>query len=130
MSEAALSDQINMMVAENQHLRVKSDSDDLTINLMRQQYDGLAAQVADIRAKARSEVEKARNMAEDQVADMTIERDQAIRSFKEIDTTLMQAADLIMQALRARRGDITPEQIPDVATVHFNDDRLPIARLS
>lgn len=130
MSETALSDQVNQIVAENQHLRVKSENDDITLNLMKSQYDSLAAQVADIRSKARAEVEKARNMAADQIADMTIERDQAVRAFKEIDTTLMQAADLIMQALRARQGDDTPEQIPDRVTPHLRDDRLPIARLS
>lgn len=107
------------MVTENQNLRVRTDNDSITIGLMRSQYDALAASVDAMRDKHDREMHKLRT-----------ERDQAVRSFKEIDSTLMQAADLIMQALRARQGDATPEQIPDRITSHVKDDRLPIARLN
>lgn len=129
-NEERLSDQVNGIIAERDHLRVKSESDDTTIHLMREQYDSLAATVASIRQKAAGDVEKARYAAEQVVTDMMIERDQAVRAFKAIDTTLMQAADLIMQALRARAGDSTPEKMPERVLPHIKDDRLPVARLS
>lgn len=116
---AILSDQIRDIVTENQNLRVRTDNDAKTIFLMKQQYDALAASVDGMKDKHDREIHK-----------MRTERDQAVRAFKEIDTTLMQAADLIMQALRARQGDATPEQIPERITPHIKDDRLPIARLS
>jgi len=130
MSVSTLSDQVDRMVAENQHLRVRCESQETTITLMRDQYDALAAQVNDIRAKSRFEVERARDRAESEVSELTIERDHAVRSFKEIDSILLQAADLIMQALRARQGDNTPEKMPERQTPHIVDDRLPIARLN
>jgi hypothetical protein len=110
-----LSTQVNQMVAENQHLRVKSENDDVTIRLMKEQYDALAASVDGLRNKHDRESYSLRT-----------ERDQAVRSFKEIDTTLMIAADLIMQALRARQGDSTPDHIPDRPALHINDERLPL----
>ncbi len=116
---SVLSDRVREMVTENQSLRVRTDNDEKTIFLMKAQYDSLAASVDAMRDKHDREMHK-----------MRTERDQAVRAFKEIDTTLMQAADMIMQALRARQGDTTPEQIPDRKTSHLNDDRLPIARLS
>lgn len=116
---AILSDQIRDIVTENQNLRVRTDNDAKTIFLMKQQYDALAASVDGVKDKHDREIHK-----------MRTERDHAVRAFKEIDTTLMQAADLIMQALRARQGDATPEQIPERITPHIKDDRLPIARLS
>lgn len=128
--ERTLNDQVGELVAEVQHLRVKSNNDDTTISLMRAQYDALAADVSRIRSKAATEVGIARDRADAEVTEMRIERDQALRAFKEIDTTLMSAADLIMQALRARAGEITPEVIPDRPTRDIRDDRLPIARLS
>lgn len=129
-TECNLNEQVSRMVQENQHFRVKSENDDITINLMREQWTTLANQVDNIRNKAASEVEKARNLAEAAVTEMMIERDRAVRSFKEIDTTLMQAADLIMQALRARQGDGTPEDMPEQLGRHMDDERLPALRLS
>lgn len=123
-------DQANRLVAENQHLRVKSDSDDLTIRLMREQYDGLAATVNNVRDKAAAEIKATQDYAEHEISDLTIERDQAVRAFKEIDTLLLQAADLVMQALRAREGDAAPESLPTQRGMHIDDDRLPIARLN
>jgi len=116
---AILSDQIRDIVTENQNLRVRTSNDSVTIGLMKSQYDALAASVDGMKDKHDREMHK-----------MRTERDQAVRSFKEIDTTLMQAADLIMQALRARQGDAAPEVMPDRLTSHIKDDRLPIARLS
>lgn len=125
MSETTFADQANRLVAENQHLRVKSESDDITINLMREQYDALAKTVNDVRRKAAAEVASARNTAEIEITGMMIERDQAVRAYKEIDTTLMQAAELVMQALRAKQGNGVPETIPDTVMPQIQDARLP-----
>ena len=114
-----LSRQVTGLVSENQHLRVKSDNDDLTINLLKQQYAALSESVDGMRSKFEREIHTLRT-----------ERDQAVVSAKEIDTVLMQAADLIVQAARARVGNITPERMPQVRGDHLADDRLPIARLS
>jgi hypothetical protein len=110
MTDATLADQITDIVRENQNLRVKSDNDDKTIHLMRQQYDSLAAEVDGIRDKAAREIRA-----------LITERDQAVRKFKEIDTTLMQAAEIILQAARARVGNGTTPAPPPAIT----DDRLP-----
>lgn len=126
----AFGEQAARLVAENQHLRVKSESDDLTIHLMKEQYDGIAAKMNGVRDKAAREVAAVLDSAEREISDLTVERDQAVRAFKEIDTLLLQAADLIMQALRAREGDKAPEQMPERQVMHVTDDRLPIARLS
>lgn len=115
----AFSRKATELVAENQHLRVKSSNDDLTLNLMRQQYDSLAASVDGLRDKHDREMHK-----------MRTERDQAVRKFATIKALLLQGADITMQALRAEQGDDTPAQIPDRKASHINDDRLPIARLS
>lgn len=128
MSEEKLIDQVDRIVQENQHLRIKSNSDDTTIHLMKQQYDSLAASVASVRQKAAAEVRDTKEEAEREITDMTIERDQAVRAFKEIDSVLLQAADLIMQALRARAGDDAPEKMPEARMPVIQDDRLPIAR--
>lgn len=125
MNDIALIDQTTRMVTENQNLRVKSDNDDITINLMRSQYDALAGEVKAIRDKAASDVARTRDRAEREISDMRIERDQAVRAFKEIDTLLLQAADLIMQALRAREGNGTPEIMPKAMTPHIVDARIP-----
>ena len=130
MSETAFTDQANRIVAENQHLRVKSENDDITIRLLKDQYSGLAAEVNGIRDKAAADIARAKDGAERAVSGMQIERDQAVIAFKEIDTLLLQAADLIMQALRAREGDAAPEIMPTARGAHINDERLPIARLS
>jgi hypothetical protein len=114
-----LSEQIDRLVSENQHLRVKSDNDDITRRLLKEQYEALAGSVEGIKAKHDREMHILRT-----------ERDQAVIAFKEIDTLLLQAADMIMQALRAREGDSTPEHMPEVRGRTVNDDRLPIARLS
>lgn len=114
-----LSEQVSRLVAENQHLRVKTENDEITRNLMKEQYDALA-----------SSVEGTRNKHEREVHLLRTERDQAVRAFKEVDSLLMQAADLLVQAIRAREGDATPEKMPVNRGAHVKDDRLPIARLS
>lgn len=107
------------LVAENQHLRVKAENQDITIVLMKEQYDSMAASVDGLRDKHDREMHK-----------MRTERDQAVRKFATIKALLLQSADITMQALRAEQGDETPAQIPDRKTGHITDDRLPIARLS
>jgi hypothetical protein len=114
MNSQSFADQANRLVTENQNLRVKSDNDDKTIYLMKEQYDGLS-----------SSVEAMRNKHDREMHTLRTERDRATRAFKEIDTVLLQAADLIMQALRARQGDGAPEQIPERPMALVNDSRLP-----
>lgn len=125
MNDTALIDQTSRMVTENQNLRVKSDNDDITINLMRWQYDALSKDVDNIQDRAAAEVRDAKINAERDIRTMRIERDHAVRAFKEIDTLLLRAADLIMQALRAREGDGTPEIMPKAVTPHISDARMP-----
>ena len=48
---------------------------------------------------------------------------------QEIDTLLLQAADMIMQALRARQGNDVPEFLPDRKSKHVDDARLPALTL-
>jgi hypothetical protein len=114
-----LIDQVGLLVSENQHLRVKSDNDDKTLHLMREQYDALSSSVEGLRDRHERETHKLRT-----------ERDQAVRKYAVIKALLMQSADITMQALRAEQGDETPEVIPDRVVRHVSDDRLPIARLS
>ena len=111
-----LSEQVNQMVTDLQHLRVKSENDDKTIHLMREQYDGLAASVEALAGRHEREIHA-----------MRTERDQAVRRFKSIDTLLLQASNIIMQALRARSGDDTPEQIPDRPVGVVGHPLLPVA---
>lgn len=131
MSNAAitLSEQVDRLVTENQSLRVKSSNDDAHIHLLTEQYAAIASQVASIRRRATEEVTRTKAEAEAAVMDMQIERDQAVAAFKAIDTTLLQAAELIMQAARARVGDAEPAA--PVASINgFDDARLPATRLS
>lgn len=130
MSHAAitLSEQVDRLVTENQSLRVKSDNDDKHIHLLTDQYNTLAAQVAAIRRRAAEEVANIKSKTEEALMDMQIERDQAVAAYKSVDSTLLQAAELIMQAARARVGDAQTE--PPVAAIAGFDARLPAAHLS
>lgn len=119
MMDPTLSEQVSQLVSENQHLRVKSDNDNITLALMKQQYDALS-----------SSVESLRNKHDREAHTLRTERDVATIKFKTIDTLLLQASNIIMQALRARQGDDTPEQIPERPTREVRDDRLPIARFT
>lgn len=112
--------QVDSLVAENQHLRVKSDNDDKTIHLQQEQYKALAASVEGMRAKY-----------ERQIFQLTTERDEAVLKHSKIKSLLLQSADIIMQAARADIGNETPEKMPPGAPLReIKDDRLPIARLA
>lgn len=110
--------QVDALVAENQHLRVKSDNDNKTLFLMRQQYEALAASVDSMRDDYERKLHRART-----------ECDQAIIKHSAIKSLLLQSADIVMQALRADAGDEAPEKMPANRGPHITDDRLPIARL-
>lgn len=125
MSLETLSDQVSRIIAENQNLRIRVENDAKTIRTMTEQYDDLAAQVDDIRNSAAADCENVRVWANREVMAMQIERDQAVRKFEMVDTTLKQAADLIMQAARAAVGDLTPEKLPERKLAVIKDDRLP-----
>lgn len=120
-----LNDQVGRVVRENQNLRVRVDNDAKTIRTLTDQYDQLAANVDNIRDHAAADVAHIQDWADREITRLTIERDQAVRKFEEIDTVLMQAADLIMQAARARVGDATPERMPERKLAVIQDDRLP-----
>lgn len=110
--------QVDALVAENQHLRVKSDNDDKTMHLMQEQYKALAASV-----------ESMRNKYERQIFQLTTERDEAVIKHAKIKSLLLQAADIVMQAARADVGDETPEKMPPQTGSHIVDERLPTARI-
>lgn len=119
MTEVTLSDQISQLIAENRRLRNKSDADDKTIHLLKEQNDTL------------------RNAWEDMVEDhrrterdLAHDRDRHVVAYTEIDGLLHQVADLILQTTRARVGNATPEKMPQVRLPVHDDERLPIARLS
>lgn len=116
---SAFSDQINLLIAENRRLLKKSEADDKTIYVLKDQYDTLHAGVESLIEDHRA--------IERQLAG---ERDRAVRAYTEINGLLNQSADLIMQAIRARVGDLTPEKMPQRPLAEIHDDRLPIARLS
>ncbi len=116
MSETALSDQVSQMVSENQHLRVKGDNDDKRIALLIEQYDSMAASV-----------KATHDRHEQEMHDMRTERDQAVRQFKTIEALLLQSSTIIMQALRARQGDVVPEVIPQKPMAASGHPLLPAA---
>jgi len=123
--QMTLSEQVDRLVAENQHLRVKSENDDKTIHLLKEQYTLLADQVDGINARAEREIERSRTIARDSIMNMQIDRDQAQVAYREIESLLLQATDTITQALRARVGNETPEKMPAADLPHIQDDRLP-----
>lgn len=125
-----LSEQIDSLVAENRHLRIKSDADDRTIHLLKEQYAGLSAQVKGMREDAIREVERARHQRDAAVQDMEIERDEALAANSQIEALLLQATEIITQALRARIGNATPEKMPPAQLGEVNDARLPAPTLS
>lgn len=115
MTIDAFSQQANQLVAENRRLLLKSQTDDETIRTIKGQYDQLAAGIE--------------NMVEDHrkiERDLAIRADKAERAAKEIEGLLTRAADLIMQAFRARDGDATPEKMPQAQLAHVSDERLPM----
>ncbi len=117
--DAAFTDQISAMVAENRRLRNKSDADDKTIHVLKAQYDAVTGGIE--------------NMIEDHrkiERDLTIQLHKAQAAYQEIDGLLHQASDLILQAARARVGNGTPEKMPTAAVPAIEDGRLPAPVLS
>ncbi len=115
---APLTDQVGRLVARNRFLQVKSDSDDNVIRTLNDQY-----------AKLASEVDGIRDESARRESAMRIERDKAVAKYEIINGLLVQTADLLMQAFRAREGDKTPEKAQERIVGAVTDDRLPIARL-
>ena len=116
MNEAALSEGVNQLVAENQQLRVKCDNQEKTLDIVQDQYDTLAASV-----------KATHDRHEQEMHDMRTERDQAVRQFKTIEALLLQSSTIIMQALRARQGDVVPEVIPQKPMAVSGHPLLPAA---
>ncbi len=107
-----LSDQINALVAENRRLRNKSEADDATIALLKDQYRTVTKGIEDM-------VEDQRKIERE----LTIEIHNTRAADKEIAGLLNQVADLILQAARARIGDSVPANMSEMA--HHEDKRLP-----
>lgn len=125
-----LSDQVNALIAENRRLRMKSEADDKTIHVLKEQYDSLQSGVENM-VEDHRRIENA--MLEDHrstVRELVAERDRAVRAYTEIEGNLNQAADLIMQAARARVGNETPDPMPQAHTPHLADSRIPQVLLS
>ena len=123
-----LADQIELLERENSALRHKSDSDDTTIHLLKEQYKALSDSVSSIREKARREVELARSQRDHDVQDMQISRDMALVSNHEIEAILTQAAKVITEGLNSRIGNQTPGKMPPgkmPPAPYIHDDRLP-----
>lgn len=114
-----LSDQINALIAENRRLRNKSEADDKTIHLLKEQYAAVAGGIEDM-VESHRKVER----------ELTIEAHNANVAYTEIEGRLNQVADLILQAARARVGDATPETMPERVLPHVTDARLPGVALS
>lgn len=119
MSNSPLSDQIDHIVKENQHLRVKSDNDNKTFHLLKAQYDALAASVEGVHDLHAKEMHKLRT-----------ERDVSIRRFKEIDSLLLQCTDILMQALHARDGSRSMAPFPEVKSVTLEVEQQTPVQLS
>lgn len=114
MTDATLSDQINQLIAENRRLRSKSAADDATIHLLKEQYAAVSGGIEDM-------VEDHRKIERE----LTIEAHNARVAYIQIQGLLDQAADLILQAARARIGDITPEKMPTATLAVIGDSRMP-----
>lgn len=119
MSSSPLSDQIDQIVKENQHLRVKSDNDDKTFHLLKAQYDELATSIEGVHELHAKEMHKLRT-----------ERDVAIRRFKEIDTLLMQCSDILMSALKARNGKYSMSPFQEEMNLSSNEEQQQLTHMS
>lgn len=110
MNAAHTIDQVSKLVAENRRYRMKSEADDRTIQVLKEQYDTLQAGVENMIEQHRA-IER----------ELCAERDRAVRSYTEIEGHLHQAADLIVQAMRARVGNAS------VGAADRDGDRVGIA---
>lgn len=134
--EETLSIQVSALIDENRRLRKKSESDELTIAHMKTQYDQFAAEFDKVCAQYDAQITTLKMSYEDQIREMkhdhtrsttslTMDRDRTARSNTEITGLLNQAADLIMQGLRARVGNQTPQEVPSNVLKLLDDDRIP-----
>lgn len=129
--------QANDLVLENRRLRAKSDADDEVIVILKKKYDDLAggveAMVEDhkqIEAESQERYNKA-------LRELMFRCDRAEMAYKEIEGLLGRAGDaamslndLIMQAVRAKIGDKTPEKMPEAKLLEVKDARLPTPDLA
>lgn len=122
LNASSLSDQVNRLVAENRRLRLKGEADDATIDLLKRQYDTLQGGVEDM-------IEDHRKIERE----LSASRDRAVVAYTEIDGLLKQAADLIVQAMRARVPSAAPddgELRRDAAATNRTETRMPQVLLS
>lgn len=110
----AFSTQVSDLVAENRRLLLKSQTDDDTIRTVKAQYDALSDGMENL-------IEDHRKIERE----LSIRADKAERAAKEVEGLLARAADLIMQAFRAKEGDTTPAAMPMAQLAKINDPRLP-----
>ncbi len=114
-----LSDQINALIAENRRLLVENESLRRLHADVKQRYDTVTAGVNDM-------IEDHRHVERD----LQFRVDKAETSEKEVAELLLQAADIIRQAFRARVGDNTPEKMPVAQLPALADGRMPEVSLS
>lgn len=112
---STLNDQVSQIVAENQHLRVKSDGDDKVIALLKEQYEQLSSSVNGMRDQYERQLHAART-----------ERDLAKVAYQEIEALLLQSANIITQGLHAR---VVERPEPQDRAIPYRDERLPAASL-
>lgn len=93
MAILTLNEQVSRIISENQRLRAKSAHDDGTIEIITRQYEDLVEMIKRERIEADNEIDGLR-----------IERDQAVRAYRAMESILVQASDFIVQAVRARDG--------------------------
>lgn len=109
-----LSEQVTQLIAENRRLLKKSEADDTTIHLLKQQNEALRSSWEDM-------VEDHRRIERD----LSNDRDRHVVAYTEIDGLLHQVADLILQTTRARVGNSTPEKMPQRQHPIVDDARIP-----
>lgn len=126
------SKQVNDLVQENHRLRAKSDADDEIKLMLKKQYDDLSAGV-EVMVEEHKEIEKeSQERYSKQLREWMFRCDRSERSYSEISGLLTQVGsaamvvnELIMQAVRAKVGDITPEKMPKADIAKVDDNRLP-----
>ena len=92
----SLSEEVSAMVDQLRHLERKSDSDDKIIDLLKQQNEQQANELADIRHIRDAEFQKLRH-----------ERDIAVRRATEVMSIIENVGKLAIEGIRKIRGDDT-----------------------
>lgn len=125
MNEERLSDQIGRLIDENRRLRVKSNEDDETIRMLTDKLEELQAGVNGMIETHREAEDSMKEEHRAIQRDLSFRADNAEIKERKMRSLVNQAADLILQAMRAEAGDETPKKMPQRQLENLNDDRLP-----